>query len=401
MLKKWIKFSLLWLGLIALVLFHYVTGITPLILRADTFDSYENYSEYVVSDFNDYDTIVNANTPNVQYYVRAVGEFDYSVSYCPLNGIVGQVAIVNQVGYVDTVWQSTAYTQFQTLDCIEPIETYHFDVTLPVSLLFDMTDRLFNVDDDLGVIFNTYIQFKPSVASYGYTFTIDNYLMKTWLEVDFNNNYLMSTFLLDSDFQGSWYSSSGRIARPFVLYAISGNDTYNVYNNELNDVANRYKYAVEIPSIDTAIVVQKMGTGWETAHNNPVNFTMSSSSLYFSNKWWVYGFNAAPMKTPFDDVAIDTTPNYSVCDYVLGFPIDCTLDGVPIGSFQAMANDLWEWTIKESPIFSDVWTLASGGFQWLSNTFQFLGYFDVDSLLGGILALLIGVIVMLWAWVGG
>lgn len=401
MLKKWIKLSLLWLGLIALVLFHYVTGITPLILKADTFDSYVDYSYFNVPNFDDYTAILKSSTVNLDYYLKLEGSFDYSFNSCPvIGGKMADVSIANRVTTPSNVVIDTNDTYGGQLYCSQAYETYDFSITIPLQETSDLTNYILNIDDNY-IFFNNYLRITGVVQSYGVQMTISNWNIKQWLEIDFNNTYLMSTFLLESD----WINNppfNNTINRPFVLYAETQSDRYNVYNDNLSTTFdNRTKFAIEIPNIDSALVVNKIGTGWESSSTTNYVMTLTSSIQYIQSNWRVYTLNAAPMPTPFDDVAIDTTPNYSICDYVLGFPIDCTLDGVPIGSFQAMANDLWEWTIKESPIFSDVWTLASGGFQWLSNTFQFLGYFDVDSLLGGILALLIGVIVMLWAWVGG
>lgn len=399
MLNKWIKLSLLWLGLIALVLFHYVTGITPLILKADTFDSYVDYNYYDVPNFDDYTPILKDTTPNLEFYLMSEFSTDFEVSYCPPGGYVAGVAHFLGV-YEGLTFKYQLLQSLPDLYCIEPYESYSYTIETPLtkSTMGELfINNIINLDDDY-MRFNNLTAFQPQIPMYGYNISFSNTYSKTWLEIRFNNNYLMSTFLLDSDFQ---YSTVSGVQRPFVLYTETENDRYNVYNDNLSTtIESRNKYAITIPDITSALVVNKIGTGWETKYNNRT-ITATSSTFDFTSLWSIYTFNATPMPTPFDDVAIDTTPNYSVCDYVLGFPIDCTLDGVPIGSFQAMANDLWEWTIKESPIFSDVWTLASGGFQWLSNTFQFLGYFDVNSLLGGILALLIGVIVMLWAWVGG
>lgn len=382
------------------VYFQY--GWQPILLKADTFDSYVDYSYFLVTDFDDYNTIVTPNTPDVNYYVRAVGEFDYSVSYCPAGGLIGTINIVVLMGKVYGTWLSMAATLPTNLYCIEPYETYSYDVTLPVSLSFDMTENLFSMSGDDGVIFNTYIRLQPAVPMSGYTFTIDDFLVRNWLEVDFNNSYLLSTFLLDSDFIGSYGGSAGRIARPFLLYAVSGSDLYNVYNNELIDVPTRYKYAIEIPEVDSAIVVQKIGTGWQTQHNNPQNYTLTTSTLFFNSVWQVFGFNASPMGTPFDASTIDTTPNYAVCDYALfGFPVNCTIDSVPVNSFQAMANDVWEWVTKKSPLVSDILSIASSGFQWLDNSLQFLGFFSPTTLLGAGLWVGIAVLLIAYGFNGG
>jgi hypothetical protein len=329
---------------------------------------------------------------------------DYDVSYCPLNGAVGYVFVYFEMWNYQNVNIASRSSPLQVVNCLDINETYTYTYLLDLRELTYNTGYSFDtIKDDILNYGEQYVRFATSYifqaysSMYGYTMNVSNVTLKTFLQINFNNYYLMSTFLLETD-----HSTSNRtgVNRPFVLYTATEENIYNVYNNETSNVSNRTKYAVTIPEIDAAISVKYIGTGFETKFNN-YSIVMGSSAVQTYHLWILYLLNAAPMATPFDDVAIDTTPNYSVCNYVLGFPVDCTIDGVAVGSFQAMANDLWEWTIKESPIFSDVWTLASGGFQWLSNTFQFLGYFDVDSLLGGVLALLIGVLVMLWAWIGG
>lgn len=385
---------------IAMLLWSFFNyGYIPLMLHAATYDSYLPYSEYLVSNFNDYTTIVKNGTPGITYYLTAQGSMQYKTNYCPANGLIATARLVWQLeingSYVDF-----AETTLANMYCLAPNEYYTYSASVPMNSLPDIGSKLLN-DDDSYIRVNAYIQVRPQVPVYGYTLTIDDYLSKHWLEMRFNTYYLMSTFLLDSDFESSFMTGSNSIHRPFVLYAETESDRYNVYNDTLTEsLTARHKYAITIPELDAAIAVNKIGTGWESKQIDPTNWTMSSSSLYFSNSWRIYLLNAAPMKTPYDNVSIDTDPNYSICDYVLGFPTDCTLNGEPVGSIQAIANDVWEWLIKESPIFSDIYTVAVGGFQWLGNALQFLGSFSPESILGGMIFLSAGVLLIVWGFKG-
>lgn len=388
------------LALISMVAIMLMYGYTPIMLHAETFDSYVDYSEYLVSDFNDYDTVVKVGTPGVSYYLSASGSMLYKTSYCPGDGIIATLNVIWQLE-VNGSYVDFATSPIVNMPCLAPNKYYTYSASVPMNTLPDIGSKLLG-DDNEYIRVNAYIQVRPRPASYGYSLTIDDYTSKHWLEMRFDTTYLMSTFLLDSDFEGSFMSSANSIHRPFVLYAETYADRYNVYNDNLTQsLTARHKYAVAIPELDTAIAVNKIGTGWETKQIDPYSETMSSASIYYQNAWRIYMLNAAPMKTPYDNVAVDTTPNYAICDTALfGWPVDCVLNGENIGSFEALGNNLLEWLIKESPLFSDIYTVAAGGFQWFGNALQFLGSFGSVGVFGGMITLSAGVLLIVWGFKG-
>lgn len=402
-MNKKIRLILCLVLLIIIQLFiSFTWGIRPIMLKATTYNSYVDYSEYLVANFDNYRPIINSNTPNLEYYLNIQGSFDYSFNSCYSGSKMADVRLVNLVMANGVTTIDSYADDAGELWCSQPYTTYYFDMSIPLRETVDLTNYILNIDNN-HIFFGNYFRIKGTFPSYGSTLTISNFNMKQWFEIDFNNTYLMSTFLLESDWVNNSPFTSGMVNRPFVLYAETANDRYNVYNDNLSTTLNdRYKYAIDLPTSTVAYVVNKIGTGWESNISSSYNFTMRNDYDYIESNWRLYLLNASPMQTPFDDTVIDTAPNYAVCDTSLfGWPVDCTIDGVAVNSFQAMGNDIWEWLSKESPIFGDIWTLASAGFQWFGNMFQFLGDFDPLSLLGGMLTILMGVLLLGWAFKGG
>lgn len=394
------------LALISMVAIMLMYGYTPIMLQAETFDSYVDYTEYIVSDFDDYDTILKSSTTNLDFYYTMTFSTDFSVDYCPAGGKVADFV------YATYFWSSsggspeTAYSIGDPdLYCSQPFNTYTYSKSIPLREFSSLSETsaknaILAINDDY-IRFNTSTYVTPVAPMYGHSITFSNTKLRTFLEIRFNTTYLMSTFLSESDMQGRFPFDVTRVSRPYVLYAETDNDRYNVYNDELTtDLTARHKFAITIPEISAAIPAKLIGSGWETSWGL-VTRTADASSINYNHDYYLYTFNAAPMKTPYDNVAVDTTPNYAICDTALfGWPVDCVLNGENIGSFEALGNNLLEWLIKESPLFSDIYTVAAGGFQWFGNALQFLGSFGSVGVFGGMITLSAGVLLIVWGFKG-
>ena len=405
------RFIILLFALVSVILLnvhlYFQYGFMPLILKAETINSYVDYSYFNVPNFDGYSPILKSETPDLDFYYRVQFTTQYETEYCPLNGLLGGMQLYLEL-YNSSISQKYAGSgiTLNNVSCIQPYETYSYDIAINLRNIQystgydfdDIRDQIILLDNTSLAFISTLI-FVPVSSAYGYDLNFTSSIMQTSLEIRFNNYYLMSTFLLETDFLSSSYSG---VQRPYVLYTETAEDTYNVYNDNLStSFLNRTKFAIQVPEIDTAIVVNKIGTGWETRYNN-FTYTMSSSFLAVSSRWLIYTLNASPMATPFDDAVIDTTPNYASCNEGLfGWPVECTIDGVGVNSFQAMANDVWEWLSKDSPIVSDLLALASSGFQWLDNSLQFLGFFSPTTLLGAGIWIGVAVLLIAYAFNGG
>lgn len=398
------KFSITLLALISTIVmllwsfFNY--GYIPLMLHAEDYDSSINYSDYWVDNFNEYKTVITKDTPGVRYYLKVSVTFQYStVNFCPSGLAMAENVYIYSEMYNDNGFiEGNASGTGPSLYCSQNLTYYTYTHTLDFTEFVDVNNSILE-DDNEAIRFYSELVIAFNPFMYGTQFRIQNYHMRQWVEYDFNNTYLMSTFLLDSAFNYS--NMSDYTTYPFVLYAETLNDRYTVYNDELFNETTRRKYAIPIPDITAAIAVNKIGVGYTLRKQAAFTiYPTSSSATVLNMNQRIFLLNAAPMRTPYDNVSIDTDPNYSICDYVLGFPVDCTLNGESVGSIQAMANDVWEWLIKESPIFSDIYTVAVGGFQWLGNALQFLGSFSPESILGGMIFLSAGVLLIVWGFKG-
>lgn len=403
------RFIILLLALVSVILLnvhlYFQYGFMPLLLKAETIDSYVDYAYFDVPNFDGYTPILKETTPDLELYYKIELSMSYEVSYCPLNGGIGTMGLYFEVWNEAGQYVANANLPSKVMNCLEAGEVYSFSHSINLRTLnyvngysFEAVKEKILLFDDQYLRFATSYLFYAYPVVYGYTMTVTNSVLKTYLEIQFNNYYLMSTFLLDSDF---YYSNKAGTSRPFVLYTSTSTDTYNVYNENLTGVTTRKKYAVEIPDVDGAIVVDRIGTGFETRYNT-YTITMRAGQNQTLHMWYFYLLNASPMATPFDDAVIDTTPNYASCNEGLfGWPVECTIDGQGVSSFQAMANDVWEWLSKDSPIVSDLLALASSGFQWLDNSLQFLGFFNPTTLLGAGIWVGVAVLLIAYAFNGG
>lgn len=385
------------------VYLYYQYGFRPLLLQADTIDSYVDYDYYDVPDFDGYTPILKSTTPDLEFYLKMSVSFDYTVDYCPINGLITSSSYLNMRMYDSGGYQLifNAISPNVNLNCLQPYEPYYQEFSISLKQMPDISQYVLDIHDNYNVLIQNFYRYRPTTSMYGYTITFSNVVMRSWFEIHFNNTYLMSTFLLDTSW-GQVQSYDNDINRPFVLYTETATDTYNVYNENLStSFDTRKKFAIAVPDIQSALLVNKIGTGLESVIPQIIR-TASSSEGFIWSRWDIWSLNASPMATPFEDATIDTTPNYASCNEGLfGWPVECTIDGQGVSSFQAMANDLWEWISKDSPIVSDLLAVAGSGFQWLDNSLQFLGFFSPTTLLGAGIWIGVAVLLVSYGFNGG
>lgn len=410
------RFIILLLALVSVILLnvhlYFQYGFMPLLLKADTINSYLHYEDYIVSDFEEFIPIITPDTPDVEIYYNVDISFYYEVDYCPSNNDIATIffrlATFDMPSY-DLVGQ---FGDNSLLECITPYDTYQKQLSIPLSQVLGTAylttkNYLLDLSDISRLRFDNLIafRFQDYPLMWGHNLTIIDLNIKTNIEYRFNNTYLMSTFLLASDHIDN-YTNTGSpfngVHRPYVLWAETLKDRYNVYNSTVENFNLLLHYAVTIPDVDTALVVNSIGTGYENNSGTDKVLTAFNGESYYGENWEITTFNASPMGTPFDDAVIDTTPNYASCNEGLfGWPVECTIDGQGVSSFQAMANDVWEWLSKDSPIVSDLLAMASSGFQWLDNSLQFLGFFNPTTLLGAGIWVGVAVLLIAYAFNGG
>jgi hypothetical protein len=400
-MRKWIYFLIV-------VIYVFFNGAPLMLAHAEDEDIeyYDDFYNYTVQDFDDYKPIFRETTYNLKGKITTFFEMSYKFDDQTCESYDEPIDAFLTISYKigSGNYQFLSDIELPDLPCHDFGLGYYYifieNVALPSTILNNIA-----MDNNRFVDFRTVFTFKATQFM-GTLFQV-NY-MRFWsiYEYDFGTSYLMSTFLLDSDFidNGEFEETYNR---PFVVYAInSQNDRISIFNTNYWTANDRTKYAIPITNAtngdSVGYVAKTIGNGWESVSDETNTYLLNTQWFNgFKSEWRLYYFNVANMKTPFDDTTIDRTPHYAVCDNVLGFPINCVLNGAPIGSFQAMGNDIWEWITKESPLISDIYSLGSGGLQWLSNSMQFLAQFDSETIIGGVIAMAFGLTLVIFVISGG
>jgi len=382
-------------NMLVLSVFSYTAFfVQKITINAAVIDKYVDFDNMIVSNFDDYDRNITSSTSGLTirrtasilltYSMSGFDTGDWSGTFTAIDG-----SMVNQ--YPITL----------------PFSSTNNQVFFSNSVILDSTyiDRLV-YDDSLNNTLTVRFDINWGTPTYNkvltYTATIDY-----TLEYRFNTAYLWDTIQLDLDLgtpsvsgtAGSGVVSSYAI-NPYLVYVTNYSDQYNIYNNNLkqNYSQPRSKYAITTGDNDYIV-----GLGLGAGNNFIISGTMTSpaagtgtyrrvqvnSSIYYLN------FSRESIGLPTAPSAVN--PKYSECDdSVFGFPVDCTINGEEVNSFQALANDAVEYITKDAPLVSDAIRIVGNGYDLITAGFYMVSDIFTGNIFGTMMLFGVGLLVIDW-----
>lgn len=331
----------------------------PILAHATDYNYLVSFNDKVVANFDDHRPNLNSGTVNLSVSTWTEYNIQYYFNSCPFTGAVVNAAYEQSIRRVSDNYRFNArFVNLPDLVCDTSPRTYNFTLTWENNITQDELAYITDIDNSNGWLIEDFFSIYGTSETYGRIANMEiNF--KSYIKIDFDTNYLWTHILLDDDletvFPSSGVSVATQVNRPYVVFASNEYDNAFIYNTDTSTNTNRTKYAIDAESDDTMIISNAIGAGLES--NSFSQWTIKNTGLqsYLGARKYLYLLNFARTQAVFPDTIIDLTPNYAVCDTALGiFPNNCTLNGEPIGSFEAMANNTFEYLTKELPIVSDL-----------------------------------------------
>ena len=396
--------KVLWVIIVILSIIGVLLGVNAPILTTYAYtynDHYIDFSQKEVSNFDNYDLVINKDTFNMNVYGDAYFGFYHKESACPttdfrvtitsyllLNGVdQGRIQVTsyvipcsitfNQFVYNPTFIFTDAQKEIikdvittESSDYIS-IETYYYHN--------ELSDPLFN----------------------GVTFDFRDMEFGQSIFYEFNSTYYFTHILLDADInyfvpsQFVFYSDGSEDARARLLVAYDST-TYNRWWNDdpISSITRgRKKYAVD----DNGEHITAYGIGVGTEANAPYNsgFYIKSNSVasWVKFRTTIYTLNYASTQQTFPNATTDVLWDY--------------IDPCPIWDMSCGINNALVYLAKDAPITSQVYNVVDKGWQFLSNSFYSLTdlfgaeFDDQGNLVGGnwigiIITITLGLLVIIW-----
>jgi len=352
----------------------------PILAYAYTYnDHYIDFTTKEVTDFSNFDIVLNKDTYNMNAYGNAFFGFQYKASSCPTNTFsinlsafmyyngVSQGRILNDNIYLtcSTSYNQYSYNNDYTLTAAQKAlikQVLAEDNDNNIRLLLYYTH--YNTMDPLfqGVTFNFRdMEFGQSIY---YEFNTTYYF--THLLLDVNANYLSSaSFVLNSD------GTEDARARLLVAY---DNSIYNRWWNDdpINSTTRgRKKYAVD----DNGERITAYGIGVGTETNSPydagyyIKSSSASAQIQFSTT--IYTLNYASSQATFPGASTSANWNYTTCD---AWDIPCHLGNALV------------YMAKDMPLTSDIFSIGEAGYNFIGNSlYAFSTMLGVDITSEGVI----------------
>lgn len=332
----------------------------PLLAHATDYNYLVSFNDKVVANFDDHRPNLNSDTVNLSVSTWVEYNIEYYFNSCPFTGATVNTYYEQYIRRLSD--NSMIYgpgVGLPDLICSTTPQVYNFTLNWAYgNITQEQLAYITDIDNADGWKVEDIFSIFASSLTAGRTIYM-NTTMRSYTKISFNTNYLWTHILLESKLDALAKSSNVKIStgsvRPYVVFASNENDNAYIYNTDTNNNNAQTKYAIDAESDDTMIISNSIGAGLESSSFTSWVLGSSGSQSYMVFRKSIYLLNFARTQAVFPDTIIDLTPNYAVCDTALGiFPNNCTLNGEPIGSFEALANNTFEYLTKELPIVSDL-----------------------------------------------
>jgi hypothetical protein len=263
-------------------------------------------------------------------------------------------------------------TNYQTIE-----KTIYFDEDdLSSALISIIKSVLTNADEDGNFIYFNQRIFNNSQQSIfnGVTMTFRNIELTSTITYEFNTTYYFDHLALDTaiDYPVGInanvynYDNLGNSNVALILF-YNSTDYYRIWNTDYSNIANRPRTKYHIPLSDK---VTAYGIGVSNYTVMPYSPSVPSAdfiintgvnnSILFVNRFYLLNYSNTQQGFP----SADTLPiwEYATCN---AWDIPCHLGNALV------------YLAKDAPITSDIYQIASSGWQFISN-----GFYAVTSLFG-------------------
>lgn len=396
--------KVLWVIIVILSVIGLLLGVNAPILTTYAYtynDHYIDFSDKEVSNFNNFDIVLNSDTFNLNVYGDYFMGFQYKASACPGSSINVNI---NTYLYINGISQGLINNKYINLPCSTSYNTFSYNPT------FNFTDaQKIMIKNAVASSSNDYV----SLVSYyyhgagvdplfsGVIFHFRDIEFGQSIYYEFNSTYYFTHVLLDANInyfassQFVFFSDGSEDSRARLLVAYDS----NIYNRWWNDdptysiTRGRKKYAVD----DNGERITAYGIGVGTEANAPYNsgYYIKSSSQDLAIRFTtdIYTLNYASTQQTFPNATTDVLWDY--------------IDPCPIWDMSCGINNALVYLAKDAPITSQVYNVVDKGWQFLSNSFYSLTdlfgakFDDQGNLVGGnwigiIITITLGLLVIIW-----
>lgn len=369
-MKKWIYLLLLVMALFMTL----ITGVYAPVLALTYHDIYINFSENVVTDFDDYPLVLNQNTDALSVYGESLYWFNYKMSICPV-GIPDKIILlvtniydsdgilIETVNYVITIPCKT------TITGLTIYETIPYDLSLEQAQDIKETLTIDNAKF-IRIANRIYDNYQNDIYS-GIQLDFYNLQIENRFFYEFNTTYYLDTIAVAGASEYFLGSNATIYTAPtptadsniFLLVAYDSVDYYRLNNSDTTNSTSRpfIKYAIPIGQKITAYGIGA-GTYARGEYQSAfyTKWPATANNITFGSRLYVLNYANEQQAFP----GADTLPvwEYDSCN---AWDIPCHLGNALV------------YLAKDAPITSDIYQIASSGWQFISN-----GFYAVTSLFG-------------------
>lgn len=368
-MKKWIYLLLLVVALFMTL----ITGVYAPVLAITYEDIYKDFRDYEVSNYDNIPIVLNENTFSNEIYGYVNIKFSSSFSSCPAPTKRYSIGVLVNDTTTNILRKSNGYDISCTTSQSSIYEyIINFDKDDFTSDGYEAIKASLLQDNALNIRFSPYIyDYAGNNALFNnVNATIWNLELTVYIFYEFNTTYFFQNIALDTT-SGNAKMTNGIIYNQYglansnvaLLVAYNSNDYLRVHNIDYTNsvTRGRKKYNVDLDTQRTAYGIGvgcyyfgEYISGYYTISNNVDNTIYCDHIIHL--------LNYSNPQTSFPGA--DTIPlwNYDTCDV---WDIPCHLGNALV------------YLAKDAPITSDIYQIASSGWQFISN-----GFYAVTSLFG-------------------
>lgn len=355
-------------------------------LKAANFTYSLNFETNTVASFTGYKPNLIPTTNNLALKVNYSFTANYYFNTC--TGVSGVVDMQLQLRYQFTTAIGTV--DLPNISCTTSTTPYSISGT------FNNVTNNFNaltLDDANYNRFDIYLFVTPNSSHIGKTLTFTSVRFDYDISYSFNSTYPLTHILLDRDIPALTRSDSTNIStanlsyRDYLVYVYNDFDTYTINNtNTTNSGNTRKKFA--LPFIDDTnlniVTAKGVGVGTQTTAT-AITFSFNTSSIksiYSTyNLWYLNTSNRQVSFTP------NTLPTFTYIDPCSVWDMKCGF------------NNLVTYVVKDMPVTSSIYSLASDGYKLIGTTFQYVtSLFSTNNLFIYMLMIAFGGTIVSWLY---
>lgn len=395
--------KVLWVIIVILSVIGLLLGVNAPILTtyAYTYHDYLiDYTNYEISDFSNYEIVLNQETFNMVVNGESYIYFQYKFDECPSSTKLMQL----QTRLSNNSGTLTPYVVVQQLNLTCNASSWNTFYSTYQWVLTEQQKLL--IKDALTTDDTSFIR----VVNYLY----DNYNHDVWngvnvffrgiemaysINYEFNSTYYFTDVLIDADLHISVANNYNYEmlddSRINLTIFYDATDYYRFYNEDPFYLTNRGRKKYAINNGDDRLTAYGIGVNgkhkWEYISADYTIINGVSNSLQAIQS--IYLLNYASTQQSFPDATADVLWDY--------------IDPCPIWDMSCGINNALVYLAKDAPITSQVYNVVDKGWQFLSNSFYSLTdlfgaeFDDQGNLVGGnwigiIITITLGLLVIIW-----